>query len=126
MEKGKFGETIEAYAYYGMQLIPENVKMYKTLSLEIFAECDPKEVSNLRTALYNFYKLLQGAKEDSSATGKLFGKYLTIAHLSNLKNIYEKKNMHALFSRISISLLRYGDVIRMDKLFYEAGIACKK
>lgn len=64
MEKGKFGETIEAYAFYGMQLIPENIKIYKTLCLEIFIECDPKEITNLRTALFNFNKLLQSAKED--------------------------------------------------------------
>lgn len=109
-----------------MQLIPENVKLYKTLSLEIFVECEPKEVENLRVALYNFYKLLQGAREDQSATGKLFGKYLTVAHLANLKNLYEKKNMQELLTRVSISLIRYGDLIRMDKLFYEAGLACKK
>ena len=58
MESGKFGDLAGAYAYYGMQLIPENVKLYKTLCLEIFVECEPKEIENLRTALYNFYKLL--------------------------------------------------------------------
>ncbi len=41
-----------------MQLIPENYKIYKTLALEIFVECDPKEINNLRTALFNFYRLL--------------------------------------------------------------------
>jgi len=55
MENGKFGDTIEAYANYGMQLISENIKLYKTLCLEIFVECEPKEIGNLRTALYNFY-----------------------------------------------------------------------
>lgn len=34
--------------------------------------------------------------------------------------------MQALLARTSISLLRYADLIRMDKLFYEAGLACKK
>jgi len=58
MESGKFGDLVAAYASYGMQLIPENVKLYKTLCLEIFVECEPKEVENLRVALYNFYKLL--------------------------------------------------------------------
>jgi len=43
-----------------MQLIPQNYTIYKTLALEIFIECDPKEISNLRTALYNFFKLLEG------------------------------------------------------------------
>lgn len=126
MEGGKFGDTIEAYAHYGMQLIPDNFKHYINLCLEIFVECDAKEVNSLRTALYNFYKLLQGSKEDQSQIGKQFQKYLTIAHLANLKYIYEKKNMHALYARISLSLIRYGDLIRMDKLFYDAGVSCKK
>ena len=34
--------------------------------------------------------------------------------------------MQELLTRVSISLIRYGDLIRMDKLFYEAGLACKK
>lgn len=126
MEKGKFGELTEAYATYGMQLIPENFKLYRTLCLEIFVECDAKEVQSLRTALYNFYKLLQGAREESSAVGKQFAKYLTIAHLAHLKNLYEKKNMNALVAKTAVSLLRYADTIRMDKLFHEAGLACKK
>ena len=48
---------------YHMQPIPANYPIYKTLALEIFVECDPKEVLNLRTALYNFYRLLEGTGE---------------------------------------------------------------
>lgn len=105
-------------------MIPENYKIYKTLALEIFVECDAKEIGNLRSALFNFYRLLQGAREENSAAGKQFSKYLVVAHLLNLKNQYEKKNMLKLFQKLTVSLLRYCDLVRIDKLFYEAGMAC--
>ena len=46
-----------------MQPISQNYPIYKTLALEIFVECDPKEISNLRNALFNFYRLLEGTGE---------------------------------------------------------------
>jgi hypothetical protein len=34
--------------------------------------------------------------------------------------------MHSLYMRVSIACLRYSDLVRMDKLFYDAGMAAKK
>ena len=40
--------------------------------------------------------------------------------------MYEKKkDCLPLYTKVTISLLRYCDIIRLDKLYYEAGIACK-
>lgn len=109
-----------------MPAVQKNYPIYKTLALEIFVECDPKEISNLRNALFNFYKLLEGTGDNNSPAGKEFYKYLIAVHLLNLKNIYLKKDMHSLYMRASISCLRYSDLVRMDKLFYDAGMASKK
>lgn len=49
-----------------------------------------------------------------------------ISHLCNLKAIYEKKGIDILYSKICTSLLRYCDVIRIDKVFYDAGMAAQK
>lgn len=50
-----------------------------------------------------------------------------IAHLSNLKFIYENRpGTQKLLQKITISLLRYCEFIRLDKLFYEAGMNCQK
>ena len=43
-----------------------------------------------------------------------------------MKAIYEKKNVEALHAKLSVSLLRYCDLIRIDKLYYDAGMAAKK
>ena len=43
-----------------------------------------------------------------------------------MKAIYEKKSVDILHAKLSVSLLRYCDLIRIDKLYYEAGNAAKK
>lgn len=43
-----------------------------------------------------------------------------------MKAIYEKKGVETLHAKLSVSLLRYCDLIRVDKLYYEAGMAAKK
>lgn len=126
MEKGKFGETIQAFAKYGMTPIKDQYPLYKTLAVEIFIECDQKEISYLRSALFSFYKLLEGTGDSNTPAGKEFGKYSMVVHLLNLKNVYEQKNISLLHSKISIAVLRYCDLVRIDKLYYEAGMAAKK
>lgn len=50
-----------------------------------------------------------------------------IAHLANLKFQYESRpGAQNLYQRITISLLRYCEFIRLDKVFYEAGMSCQK
>ena len=110
-----------------MQLIPKNYPTYKMLALEIFVECEHKEIEPIRKALYDFYKLLEGTNEPGSPTLQEFHKYLLIAHLVHLKFLYESRpgaqNLH---QKITVSLLRYCEFIRLDKVFYEAGMSCQK
>lgn len=110
-----------------MPLIPKNYSTYKMLTLEIFVECEQKEVEPLRKALYDFYNLLVGTNEPGSPTLIEYQNYLTIAHLSNLKFVYETKPAaQPLHQKITVALLRYCEFIRLDKLFYEAGMSCQK
>ncbi len=126
MENSKYGQTIAGFARFGMQPIPSNYPIYKTLALEIFVECEAKEIQNLRTALYNFFKILQGTGDSNSPAGREFGKYLVVAHLLNLKTVYENKGMHQLHAKLCIAILRYCDLVRLDKLYYDAGAAAQK
>lgn len=81
----------------------------------------------MRKALYDFYKLLEGTSDPNSPVVQEFNKYLTIAHLANLKFVYEARpGAQKLLHKLSVSLLRYCEFIRLDKLYYEAGIQCQK
>jgi len=71
MESGKLGECIAAFAKYGIQVVPVNYPIYKTLILEIFVECEVKEVLNLRTTLFNFCKALASSQEANSPAAKV-------------------------------------------------------
>ena len=42
-----------------------------------------------------------------------------------MKAIYEKKSVDVLQAKLAVSLLRYCDLIRIDKLYYDAGMATK-
>jgi intraflagellar transport protein 172 len=127
VEGGNFAAASQAYADYGMQLNPKNFPTYKMISMEIFVECEHKEIEPLRKALYDFYKLLEGTSDANNPVVQEFNKFLTIAHLANLKFIYESRpGAQKLLYKLCISLLRYCEFVRLDKLFYEAGIHCQK
>lgn len=127
LEAENFAAAAQAYAQYGMQLIPKNYPTYKMIILEIFVESEQKEIEPLRHALFEFYRLLEGTNEPGSLTLLEYSNYLTIAHLANLKFIYDTKpGAIGLQQKVSVSLLRYCEFIRLDKLFYEAGTICQK
>jgi intraflagellar transport protein 172 len=76
-----------------MHPITQNYPIYKTLALEIFVDCDPKEVLSLRSSLYGLLKGLETTNEVNTGVGREFSKYLMVAHLLNLKNIYKEKGL---------------------------------
>ena len=126
MESGHFGEAVNQFAKYGMHPIPQNYPIYKTLALEIFVDCDAKEVLNLRSSLYGFMKGLETTNEVNTPAGREFNKYLVVAHLLNLKNTYRDKGLLQLYARVSVGLLRYCDLVRLDMLYLDAGEGARK
>ncbi len=71
MEAGQFGEAVSTFAKYGFTGHTPNYPIYKTLVLEVFLECDPKEILDLRTVLYNFQKLLYDRGESNQPAAKV-------------------------------------------------------
>lgn len=109
-----------------MPLVQQNYVIYKNLSIEIFVDCDAKELKLLRQALYVFTQGLEAAHELKSDIGKEFQKYLMVAHLLNLKNQYAADGIAKLHTQVSVSLLRYCDLVRVDQLYLDAGRAARK
>lgn len=66
----------------------------------------------------------------NDAEQDVFEKFLLISHFHTLKCILEKCSDHAnafdLSSKLTIALLRYTDIIRVDKAFFEAGKVAKE
>ncbi|VDK56115.1 unnamed protein product [Anisakis simplex] len=60
---------------------------------------------------------------------QIFERYLYVAHYGSLRCALSENGtneMNVIITQLSISLLRYSDLVAADKVFYEAGIACQK
>ena len=70
------------------------------------------------------------SSSENHTNDSIFEKYLLLSHFFILKNILTNLINHPgakeLLMKISISLLRYTDIIRVDKAFYEAGKIAKE
>lgn len=104
--------------------------------LEDFTWADEDRVQMYSYLRDCFHQLLTINSSLNNLERDLFEKYLLISHYLTIKSILEslleeselKSNSNArdLYFKITVALLRYTDVIRADKAFYEAGIAARK
>lgn len=122
-EEGHFGQALKAFNVYGSPAEPAFLTIYKTLCVEVLAECEDEEVYDLRVVLKN---LLENMYDKGSAITKEFERYFRIVQLQYLKSICKNKNQHGLYTKICVALLRYTNEVRVDKAFYDAGIACQE
>ena len=52
--------------------------------------------------------------------------FLRVTQYLYLKTICRNKNLRALYAKLCIALLRYSNEVRVDRAFYDAGIACRE
>ena len=82
--------------------------------------------SKLRDVLLNLNQNLSKSSDRDGPDHKLFQKLVYITHLNTMRcSCVGNEQLDPLVAKISISLLRYTDIIAADKAFYEAGIACQ-
>lgn len=74
-EEGHFSNAVKVFTMYGCPPDPSFFPIYKTLCLEILAECHDEEIYDLRTLLKN---LLENFYDTHSAEYREFEKYLRI------------------------------------------------
>ena len=110
-------------------ILPETKKIVIRIASDLFSfesnsETDMKTFRLLRDTLF---QAIGSSGSDSEL--EIIEKYLLISHLLCLKKILHsmsaQSNAVELHSKITISLLRYTDIVRVDKAFYEAGLVAK-
>ena len=128
-EKSNFEALQLLNKYNSVFVLNETKKVIIRIASEIFAFD-----SNIEPNL-TIWKLLRDSLFQVSSSGnrdeiELIEKYLFISHLFTLKTILnelkDQTNSAELCMKIIISLLRYTDVVRVDKAFYEAGKVTKE
>ena len=121
-EDGNFGQAVKIFSLYGSPNENSFMSIYKTLSVEVLAECQDQEVSDARIMIKN---LIENIYDKKTKVYKEFERYYVIFQLLFLKNICKGKKISALYAKICVALLRYTNEVRVDKAFYEAGAACQ-
>ncbi|OMJ93989.1 hypothetical protein SteCoe_2903 [Stentor coeruleus] len=103
-EEGNFEQAVKMFSLYGSPTEPSFMSIYKTLCVEVLAECKDLEIYDARIMMKN---LIEGIYEKKSKIYKEFERYYTILQLLFLKSLCKGKRLTTLYAKISISLLRY-------------------
>jgi intraflagellar transport protein 172 len=121
-EQGQFAEALKAFSVYGTPAESSFMSIYKTLAVEVLVECNDEEVYDLRIVLR---QLLESLRDRKSAVYQEFEQLLRICQLCYFKTHTKNKGQRTLYTKICVSLLRYTRSVRVDRAFYDAGLACK-
>ncbi|XP_071746269.1 intraflagellar transport protein 172 homolog [Lepeophtheirus salmonis] len=121
--------ALHLYKKFGTPANPQNFNIYKKISMDIFSlkKCDFDTWSMLRDVLYDLSDNINKAPSSiSKAAHEDFKLLLLISHFGTLRSVCQNhQQLKEISTKLSISLLRYSDVIPADKAFYEAGTDCR-
>ena len=80
-------------------------------------------VRHVRTFLY---ELLQSLKDSPSGErAQDLEMMMMAAHYSSIRHTCLRNGLHNLAAKVAVGMLRYCGIVPADKLFYDAGMACK-
>lgn len=129
IKEGHTFEALDLYNKYDAPAFPQNYNIYKRICQDMLGMMGMTDSnayerwSQLRNMLFNLTENMRNSHEANSATHNEFETLLSIAHYYAARSAFKGiKNLQQLATKISISMLRYTDIIPPDKGFYEAGI----
>ena len=118
-KNAKFEEIVGILLKFGMPNNPNNYKVYNKIFLEIFSKRIFSVIGDLKKVIQNF--LEENGEEMSNEYRNNFKKLLLVSHLLQTNEVYKKHDIKKLNLKTSLSLVRYIDLIGIDRPFYEAG-----
>uniref|UniRef100_A0A915PPW5 Intraflagellar transport protein 172 n=1 Tax=Setaria digitata TaxID=48799 RepID=A0A915PPW5_9BILA len=136
IKESKYVEATAIFEKYGASANPSNFNIYQRLVEEVINARDMnnpnvyRRWSVLRNVLLMVHDSMH-AKEEMKEMDifQLFDRYLEIAHYGALRSAileWEGAEIELIAAQITISFIRYSDIMQADKAFYEAGMACRK
>lgn len=131
IKESKWRQALSVFAKWGTSVIPKNVLLYKRIMKEVFlsseklsTDATQEMLKEMREILCKVLQELRRIEPDCEDITEL-ETYLLVAHLSSLKNVCLANGLNDLAAKLSVSLLRYTNIIFADQAFYEAGALCK-
>jgi len=120
--------AVHVFFLNGAPLGADNLKMYNRLVQEVLSRVGIGEtcLTELRHVLQRLVENLKGANTDA-ATVKHWERLLQVVHLMALKTQCsgQSEQLNALATKMATSLVRFCDIVPADRLFCEAGLACR-
>ncbi|KAL1129294.1 hypothetical protein AAG570_013823, partial [Ranatra chinensis] len=129
--KGGFTEkALELYTRFEPAPLPQNYNIYRRIAADSFSIRRDKEDFNtwaqLRDMFYQITVALNSTTDAGTPVYVEFEKIMLIAHYYSLRCAARNvPSLEKIVTKISISLLRFSDIIPADKAYYEAGIDAK-
>jgi hypothetical protein len=129
-EKSTADALIVLTKYNAVFILPETKKIVIRIAADIFAfeSSNETDLNTWKLLRESLYQIIGSSGSDSEI--EIMEKYLLVSHLFTLKTILSAMNGQSnaveLHTKITIALLRYTDIVRVDKAFYEAGKVAKE
>lgn len=119
--------ALQLYLQYGAPALPQNYNIYLRIALGCFGLREAEGVhvwKDLRNFLFQLTQSIRADSNDNSDKMRLsYDQLLLIAHYyATRAACREVPSLHQIAVRISVALIRYSDVIPVDKAFFEAGM----
>ncbi|KAL0119649.1 hypothetical protein PUN28_007825 [Cardiocondyla obscurior] len=112
-------QALQLYAQYGAPAISQNFNLYLQLAENILnaTQQEYRYLAQLRDVLHGLYR---------SSSSEKFARFLEAAHFAAVKyGCHSFPALSGIVLKVSVSLLRYTDILHADKCYYEAGIAAR-
>lgn len=117
--------AMNLYLQYGSPALPQNYNIYTKITLECLSLRED-HVSTVWKDLRSFlFQIVQAIKDSNSVDAMLdhFEQLLLIAHYYVVRSVCrEVASLNFIAVKISVALLRYTDLIPVDKGYFEAGM----
>eukprot|EP01029_Cantina_marsupialis_P015583 TRINITY_DN3415_c0_g1_i3.p1 TRINITY_DN3415_c0_g1~~TRINITY_DN3415_c0_g1_i3.p1 ORF type:complete len:801 (+),score=314.00 TRINITY_DN3415_c0_g1_i3:205-2607(+) len=128
-EEHKTISAIGALRKYGVGLGSEDIELCGTLMRQLMVMDDNEdEMDDVENAFVNIRDVLVTMQQEALEAGSQndeMDKLVLVAHYICMFNRMSLSSMADLKSRVSMSLLRYTNMMPAERLFYFAGVACK-
>ena len=145
VKQGKQWSAVKLFLERGCPLLPANFPLYKRMTQDILAKAGEVEgsggerhsadaaytphafavLSDLRELLYGLMRELHAIDPTGAPATADLRRLLLVTHLAHLRFVCNQQDLPALLARQSVALLRYTQLLPVDKCFFDAGTATR-
>ncbi|XP_066969064.1 intraflagellar transport protein 172 homolog [Macrobrachium rosenbergii] len=132
IKENKPTEALQLYKKYGAPAFSQNYNIYRRVALDLMSMhelCTAQAYrtwADLRDLLFSLVENIR-QHEDTDGVLEEFEQLLLLGHYLAARSAYmTTPQIEKLAAKVSVALVRHSDVLPADKVFYEAGMACKE